>query len=85
MGWPLMAAKARAAAAPSQQGRPGPRPFGGVGERKAGTEGWRPGSLGGGEDRTAALDAAVAPVLGILRALSKLWQNKYVFGVRSRH
>lgn len=66
VGWPLMAAKARAAAAPSRRGRPGPRPFGGVGERKAGTEGWRPGSLSGGEDRTAALHAAVAPVFGIL-------------------
>lgn len=75
VGWPLMAVKARAAAAPSGQGRPGPWPFGGMGERKAGTEGRRPGSLGGGEDRTAALHAAVATGLGVLQALRKLLQN----------
>lgn len=80
MGWPLMAVKARAAAAPSGQRRAGPWPFGGVGEGKAGTRGRGQGSLGGGEVRTAALHAAVATVLGILQALSKLLQNKCVSG-----
>lgn len=54
VGWPLMAVKARAAAARSRLGRAGPWPFGGVGEGKAGTEGPRPGSLGGGEGGSAA-------------------------------
>lgn len=43
-----------------------------MGEGQAGTEGRRPGSLGGGEGGIAALHAAVATVLGILWALIKL-------------
>lgn len=80
-GWGFMAVKARAAAARSGQGRPGPWPFGRVGEGKAGTEERRPESLGGGEDSTPALHAAVATVLGFLQARSKLLQNKCTSGV----
>lgn len=67
MGWSFMAVKARAAAAPSGQGRPGPWPFGRVGEGKAGNEERRPEALCGGEDRTPALHADIATVFGILQ------------------
>lgn len=68
--------KVRAAAAPSVHGRP--RPFGRLGEGKAGTEGRRPRSLGGGENGTATLHAAVVTVFGILWIL-KLLQKKCVW------
>ena len=81
MGWRLMAAKAGAAAAASGRGRLGPWPLDGLGEGRAGAEGRRPGPLGGGEDGPAAVHAAVATVLGILQARSKLLRNKCAFGV----